>query len=290
MLDHSYHPSLHFTSPALDYEQSQNDQAVCDARKALLSPRELADRAEQCRLKRVHLGHEDPKIKQEDSSPTTAPRPTAIAASDKLMSLYAPGGFLDSQTGSQTFVDTLINYSPKTESQSQSQQEQDGLGISQESEAINNSDFELEVQVQWLRAQLEFVMKERDDLSDERNKYRQAYQELEAEHYQLHQSLGDATIGSCALADLLLPYMRQHCKIFIELPGPTLKPPHFNDQYQKLNMAADANRDNLRRLLVAVVPFLTHPPPLPPILQPLTTAELMAHISLTTGEDINRTI
>ncbi|KAJ7104690.1 hypothetical protein C8R44DRAFT_887136 [Mycena epipterygia] len=55
-------------------------------------------------------------------------------------------------------------------------------------------------------------------------------------------------------------------------------------------MAADANRDNLRRILVAAAPFLTQPPPLPPILQPLTMAELMAHISLTTGEDINRTI
>ncbi|KAJ7104691.1 hypothetical protein C8R44DRAFT_987879 [Mycena epipterygia] len=203
MSDHSYHPSSCFTSPALEYEQSQNDQAVRDAREALLSPRELVDRAEQRRL-----GHEDPEIKQQGSSPTTAPRPTAIAASDKLMSLYAPGGFLDSQTGSQTFVDTLIDYSPKTQSQSQSQQEQDGLGISQESEAINDSDFELEVQVQRLRARLEFVMKERDDLSDELDEYRQAYRELEAEHYQLRQSLGDAAVGSRALADLLLPYMR----------------------------------------------------------------------------------
>jgi hypothetical protein len=53
-------------------------------------------------------------------------------------------------------------------------------------------------------------------------------------------------------------------------------------------MAANADRANLRRALLAAAPFLAQPPPLPPILQPTTIAELMAYLSLATGEETNR--
>jgi hypothetical protein len=53
-------------------------------------------------------------------------------------------------------------------------------------------------------------------------------------------------------------------------------------------MAANADRENLRRTLIAAAPFLAQPPLLPPILQPATIAELMAYLSLATGEETNR--
>ncbi|KAJ7842504.1 hypothetical protein B0H13DRAFT_2676554 [Mycena leptocephala] len=45
---------------------------------------------------------------------------------------------------------------------------------------------------------------------------------------------------------------------------------------------------SLTRALLAAAPFLAQPPPLPPILQPTTIAELMAYLSLATGEETNR--
>jgi hypothetical protein len=43
---------------------------------------------------------------------------------------------------------------------------------------------------------------------------------------------------------------------------------------------AEAKRlENLRRLLLAAVPLLIKPAPLPPILQPVTSAAVMAHLA-----------
>jgi hypothetical protein len=47
----------------------------------------------------------------------------------------------------------------------------------------------------------------------------------------------------------------------------------------------DADHQNLARILVAAAPFLAEPPLLPPILQPTVTAELLAYLSLVTGEN-----
>ncbi|KAJ7875844.1 hypothetical protein B0H13DRAFT_2549486 [Mycena leptocephala] len=53
-------------------------------------------------------------------------------------------------------------------------------------------------------------------------------------------------------------------------------------------MAADANRDNLRRILLAAAPLFAEPPPLPPILQPATLTEIFGNLSLATGDETNR--
>jgi hypothetical protein len=53
-------------------------------------------------------------------------------------------------------------------------------------------------------------------------------------------------------------------------------------------MAADANRDNLRRILLAAAPLFAEPPPLPPILQPATLTEIFGYLSLATGDETNR--
>jgi hypothetical protein len=50
----------------------------------------------------------------------------------------------------------------------------------------------------------------------------------------------------------------------------------------------DADRQNLARVLIAAAPFLAQPTPLPPILQPAVTAELLTHLSLATGEEYSR--
>jgi hypothetical protein len=51
---------------------------------------------------------------------------------------------------------------------------------------------------------------------------------------------------------------------------------------------ADTDRENLRRLLLIAAPLFSEPPPLPPILQPATMAELLAYLSMATGERTNR--
>jgi hypothetical protein len=53
-------------------------------------------------------------------------------------------------------------------------------------------------------------------------------------------------------------------------------------------MAADANRENLRRVLIAAAPLFAEPPQLPPILQPMTTVQLLGYLSMVTREDYNR--
>jgi hypothetical protein len=49
---------------------------------------------------------------------------------------------------------------------------------------------------------------------------------------------------------------------------------HRCDKQVRPNMAADANRDNLRRILLAAAPLFAEPAPLPPILQPATLTDI----------------
>ncbi|KAJ7655487.1 hypothetical protein B0H17DRAFT_1146424 [Mycena rosella] len=118
MSDDTYQASSRATSLALEYEQNQEAQEAREAHEAQLSPAQLAREYEHRRLKRIRLGYEYPEspIKQEASSPVSAPRPTAVAAKDKLASLFASGEFLDSQTGDQTYVENLTGYMAMSQS------------------------------------------------------------------------------------------------------------------------------------------------------------------------------
>lgn len=115
------------TSPGLDYEQSQHKQPARDAREAAMSAEELAEAARSRDLKRTRLYYEyygELPVKNESSSPPSIPRSTAVEAnhimryatpfkiclySCNFSGLFAPGAILDSQTGSQAYINSLLS-------------------------------------------------------------------------------------------------------------------------------------------------------------------------------------
>jgi hypothetical protein len=56
------------------------------------------------------------------------------------------------------------------------------------------------------------------------------------------------------------------------------------------NMDNDAKKKALQRILLTAAPLLSEPTPLPPLLQPATTAQFLAYLSEVIGQDLDRTI
>jgi hypothetical protein len=139
------------------------------------------------------------------------------AAYNPPSSLYAPGAFLDSQTGDYTYVDRLIG----SDAESQSQQVSPVIVASkflsgvrspqlifsgeeiQGSRTLSNCDHEFELQQ--LKIRLRAAIGERDDFEEERNEYRAAFDNVHADREQLRKKLQkweDAAAAASALVNL----------------------------------------------------------------------------------------
>ncbi|KAJ7744486.1 hypothetical protein DFH07DRAFT_777056 [Mycena maculata] len=214
MSDDTYHQP---TSPAssvyslhLDYEMSQQDQEIREAREAEMTTEELEAAARVRHLKRVRKGYSPASspIKQEDSLPRSdspPPRSTALAAHITVGQWFESGDFLDSQTGDGTYVDNLCNTGEE------SQQAGEGKASQVEEAEPTDEDFELEVQIKRLRSRLEFVLKEKDDLEWQQDKYRRAYQEADAGRNQALEKLRqwqEAAAGASPLLKLALDFVQ----------------------------------------------------------------------------------
>ncbi|KAJ7732851.1 hypothetical protein B0H16DRAFT_1732581 [Mycena metata] len=162
--DESYQASSSPSRPS-DVEPSQAHQYIRDEQEANYTEEERR-RAVRVRhyeraAKRARVAS-PPPVKRE-SSPSSAevtpPRSTAIQAKNATRKLYEPLGMLDSQTGDNTCVNHLIDEAVKSETPP------DEI-ISQEEE-FSQSDLEMEEQIRQLKARLELVVAERDQLQQE---------------------------------------------------------------------------------------------------------------------------
>ncbi|KAJ7215892.1 hypothetical protein GGX14DRAFT_562352 [Mycena pura] len=209
-----------YSSPL--YEPSQLDEEVRLKRIAEMPPDQFAEYKALRRAKRIRHGQSPTssaipspssspgKPHSKDDPPT--PRASVMASRGLLFDLYAPGGALDSQIGSQTFVDRLCGYQ---DNEGESEQEY-GHGESQletedhddaaprikreNSEAFmetqySENDHEQELQIEILRTRTAAVVRERDEAIRERD---EALQELDKERKERSEYQGKVR-EQCAL-------------------------------------------------------------------------------------------
>ncbi|KAJ7107118.1 hypothetical protein C8R44DRAFT_885782 [Mycena epipterygia] len=192
------------TSPGLDYEQSQHKQPARDAREAAMSEEERAEAAEQRARKRQRLYDKQLELyfKPEGWSPASIPRSTAIEAAHVINGFFAPGQALDSQTGSQTYVESLYRLTDDRESQTQPEAAETKFENSQQSESEHDSDHELHIQVELLQKRATMALTARDAMEKERDEYRDAYHKAREEL----RAWKDAAAAASSLINLSLPY------------------------------------------------------------------------------------
>ncbi|KAJ7080855.1 hypothetical protein C8R44DRAFT_754207 [Mycena epipterygia] len=165
-------------SPESPMERESEGFLTRDKREAALSPEQLAQEARYRHEKRVRLGHSPASspVKQEVSSPLQVPRSTAIEARHILgpfiLSLTTPGSFthpvdfFDSQTGNETYIDRLSNQARE----GTPSQQQDFFDIGESQDEILDSDHELDVQVKLMKTRLVLVLKDRDEMQEQRDR------------------------------------------------------------------------------------------------------------------------
>ncbi|KAJ7189372.1 hypothetical protein GGX14DRAFT_408882 [Mycena pura] len=178
-----------YSSPL--YEPSQLDEEVRLKRVAELPPDQLAEYRALRRAKRIRNGHSPTSSPNpspssspakpyfKDNDPPT-PRASATASRELLFDLYAPGGALDSQIGSQTFVDRLCGYEGEPEEEYRHGEAR--LGTEDDAAPpetqYSENDHEQELQIEILRTRMAAVVRERDEAIRERD---EALQELDEE-------------------------------------------------------------------------------------------------------------